>query len=160
MDADERSARSPAEEARALMGETNVATLATLTADGDPWASLVTFGLLDDGTPVLWVSLLAEHGRNLAADPRASLAVAHVVPGGDPLATGRVTLLGRAERPEGAEAEAAGAAYRAAVPGAVTSADFHDFSLWVLRVRRARWVGGYGRMDDVSAADYAGARAG
>ena len=64
---------SPAEEARTLVAATNVAGLATVTADGDPWASLVTYGPLDDGSPVLCLSHLAEHGRNLAADPvRAS----------------------------------------------------------------------------------------
>jgi hypothetical protein len=73
-----------AEEARTIAAATNAGTLASLTAAGDPWASFVTYGLLQ-GAPVLCVSLLAEHGRNLAADPRASLAV--VAPGAesDPL---------------------------------------------------------------------------
>ena len=47
---------------------TNTGTFATLTADRDPWASFVTYGLLD-GAPVLCVSNIAEHGRNLAGDP-------------------------------------------------------------------------------------------
>jgi Pyridoxamine 5'-phosphate oxidase len=59
---------SPAEEARTIVAATNVAGLATVTADGDPWASLVTYGALDDGAPVLCLSHLAEHGRNLAGD--------------------------------------------------------------------------------------------
>ena len=58
---------SAAEEARTIAAATNAATLASLTADGDPWASFVTYGLLG-GAPVLCVSHLAEHGRNLAAD--------------------------------------------------------------------------------------------
>ena len=69
---------SPAEEARTLVAATNVAALATLTADGDPWASLITYGALDDGAPVLCLSRLAEHGRNLAGDPRASLIITQV----------------------------------------------------------------------------------
>ena len=134
--------RSAAEEARTLVAGTNVATLATLSEDGHPWASLVTFGLLGDGSPVLCVSVLAEHGRNLEVDPRASLLVAAGT-AEDPLATGRVTLLGRVARPAQGEA----AAVRAAHPTAPDFEDFHDFSLWVLRVERVRWVGGYGRMD-------------
>ncbi len=67
--------------------------LATLTADGDPWASLVAYGLLG-GSPVLCVSNLAEHGRNLAGDPRASLSIAAASTDPDPLAGSRITLAG------------------------------------------------------------------
>ena len=147
---------SAAEEARTIAAATNAGTLASLTAAGDPWASFVTYGLLD-GAPVLCVSLLAEHGRNLAADPRASIAV--VAPGAesDPLASPRITLAGVMQHPVGDELAAARAAHMAAVPAAKYYIDYSDFALWVLRVHRVRWVGGYGRMDSASAADYAAA---
>ena len=146
--------RTPAEEARALVAAHASGLLATLTADGDPWGSLVAYGTLPDGAPVLHVSTLAEHGRNLARDGRASLVVAEDAAGGDPLDAGRVTLAGRAERPAGAAAEAARSAFLAAVPGAERYADFADFTLYVLRVERVRWVGGFGRMDSVGADAY------
>ena len=147
---------SPAEEARTLVAATNVAGLATVTADGDPWASLVTYGALDNGAPVLCLSHLAEHGRNLAGDPRASLVITQVNVPADPLAAARVTLAGRAERPaERAALAAARTAHLAGVPAATTYVDFSDFSLWVLHVERVRWVGGYGRMDSASGAAYA-----
>ncbi len=152
---------SAAEEARTIAASTNTATLASLTATGDPWASFVTYGLLETGphggAPVLCVSHLAEHGRNLARDPRASLSV--VAPGAeaDPLASPRITLAGVVERPAGAALEAARAAHVAAVPAAKYYIDYTDFSVWVLKVQRVRWVGGYGRMDSASAADYAAA---
>jgi putative heme iron utilization protein len=147
---------SPAEEARTLVAATNVAALATLTAEGEPWASLVTYGALDDGSPVLCLSHLAEHGRNLAGDPRASLVITQPYGPADPLAAARVTLAGRAQRPaEAAALDAARAAHLAAVPAANTYIDFSDFSLWVLQVTRVRWVGGYGRMDSASGEAYA-----
>jgi heme iron utilization protein len=150
--------RTPAEEARAIVASTNVATLATHSEDGYPWASLVAFGSLDDdGSPVLFVSRLAEHARNLERDPRASLVVAEPNPGPDVLASGRVTLAGTAERPAPELAEAARDAYVAAVPSAKAYLDFRDFSLWILRVERVRWVGGYGRMDSVDAGSYTAA---
>lgn len=149
---------SAAEEARTIAASTNTGTLASLTATGDPWASFVTYGLLG-GAPVLCVSHLAEHGRNLAADPRASLAV--VAPHGeaDPLASPRITLAGVVENPVGDELEAARAAHVAAVPAARYYIDYTDFTVWVLRVQRVRWVGGYGRMDSARAEDYAAAAA-
>ena len=149
---------SAAEEARTIAASTNTGTLATLTAAGDPWASFVTYGLLG-GAPVLCVSNLAEHGRNLAGDPRASIAI--VAPGTqtDPLASGRVTLAGHVEEPVGAERAAAREAHLSAVDAAKYYIDYSDFSLWVLRVDRVRWVGGYGRMDSTSGQAYAEAQA-
>ena len=149
---------SAAEEARTIAASTNTATLASLTADGDPWASFVTYGLLG-GAPVLCVSNLAEHGRNLAHDPRASLAIVAPSTQADPLASGRVTLAGHVERPEGDERDAARTAHLGAVDAAKYYIDYTDFTLWVLRVTRVRWVGGYGRMDSTTGQDYADAEA-
>lgn len=148
---------SPAEETRTVVAATNTATLASLTGDGAPWASFVTYGLLD-GQPVLCVSRLAEHGRNLAGDPRASLSIVTPDLPSDPLAGSRVTLAGRVEIPQGEEAAAAREAHLAAVPSAKYYIDFSDFTVWVLRVDRVRWVGGYGRMDSATSADYLAAR--
>lgn len=145
-----------AEEARTIAAATNTGTLATLTSTGDPWASFVTYGLLD-GAPVLCVSNMAEHGRNLAGDPRASIAIVAPATESDPLASGRVTLAGKVERPSGDELSAARDAHLAAVPAARYYIDYSDFALWVLRVQRVRWVGGYGRMDSATGEAYAAA---
>ncbi|CKI56769.1 DUF2470 domain-containing protein [Mycolicibacterium smegmatis] len=149
---------SAAEEARTIAASTNVGTLATLTTEGDPWASFVTYGLLG-GAPVLCVSDMAEHGRNLAHDPRASIAIVAPSAESDPLASARVTLAGVAERPEGDELAAARAAHLDAVAAAKYYIDYSDFSVWVLRVQRVRWVGGYGRMDSTTGEAYAAAEA-
>lgn len=148
---------SAAEEARTIATSTNTGTLASLTSTGDPWASFVTYGLLD-GAPVLCVSHMAEHGRNLAGDPRASLAVVAPTTESDPLASGRITLAGVAERPTGAELAAAREAHLAAVDAAKYYIDYSDFSVWALRVHRVRWVGGYGRMDSATGPDYVAAQ--
>jgi heme iron utilization protein len=148
---------SAAEEARTIAESTNTGTLATLTATGDPWASFVTYGLLD-GAPVLCVSNMAEHGRNLAGDHRASIAIVAPATESDPLANGRVTLAGVVEHPRGDELSAAREAHMAAVPAAKYYIDYTDFALWVLRVQRVRWVGGYGRMDSATGDAYAAAQ--
>jgi putative heme iron utilization protein len=117
------------------------------------------YGLLDDGTPALLLSTLAEHGRNLARDARASLMVAAPQSSPDPLASGRVTLAGRVSRPEGARESAAHAACLAAMKSAKVFAEFGDVSLWTLEIERVRWVGGYGTMGSASAEDYLAAAA-
>jgi putative heme iron utilization protein len=132
-----------------LVASQRVGSLATLSADGSPWASIVTYGVLPrDGSPVLYVSSLAEHGRNLVADARASLVVAEEPDERDPLDRARVTLAGRAERVGGEREGEARSALPEDAPG------FDDFALWVLRVDRVRWVGGYGRMGSAAAGEY------
>ncbi len=149
--------RTPAEEARTLVAGATQGVLASLAADGAPWGSVVTYGALADGAPVLLVSLMAEHTRNLEADPRASLVVAEPPNDENPLDRGRVTLAGRAVQPAGAARSAARAAHLAAMPSAELYVDFDDFRLFVVEVERVRWVGGYGRMDSVDAPGYAAA---
>jgi len=141
--------RDAAEEARTLVSAVTVGYLATLGEDGDPWCSLVVYGPTADGDPVLLVSTMAEHGRNLAHDPRASLAISDPSAPGDPLDRPRITLAGRAVQPQGDAAEAALDAHVAAIPGARLYAGWDDFSVWMLEVERVRWVGGFARRDTV-----------
>src|SRR4051812_3287046 len=88
---------SHAERCRTLVASANRGALSTLAADpeGYPYGSVASFGLDDGGNPLFFVSLMAEHTQNAIRDPRASLLVTEPVPeGADPLASGRVTLLG------------------------------------------------------------------
>jgi putative heme iron utilization protein len=146
-----------AERARTLVAGQTRGALSTLAIDppGTPFGSIVTYGLDGSGRPVSFVSTLAEHTRNLLADPRASLLVVEDVPAGsDPLAAGRVTLLGRLEQVvDQAEAEAAKAAYLVANPQAFYVA-YGDFLCVRLEVVSIRYVGGFGRMSWVDADGY------
>jgi putative heme iron utilization protein len=154
-EAPEVATASAAEQARTILANENVATLATLTEDGAPWASVVQYAVTEDGTPVLSLSTLALHGRNLAADSRASLAVAGPVPEGhDPGDSGRVSVAGVVEEPTGEEREAAERAYFSAVPASEVYTEFGDFTLYVLRISTVRWVGGFGRMASTNPKQY------
>jgi putative heme iron utilization protein len=148
--------RTPGEEARTLVAAARSGSLASLSEDGTPWASIIAFGVTGAGEPVLVVSTMAEHGRNLAREPRCSVAIAEPVPeGDDPLDRARVTLAGRVIVPEGGEADAALEAHARHYPFARGYATYADFTTYVLRVERVRWVGGFARMSTVEAADYA-----
>jgi putative heme iron utilization protein len=134
-------------------------TLCTLAREpsGYPYGSLVTFAL-DAGDPAFLISELAEHTKNLHADARASLLVAESRPG-DPLANGRVTLIGQCMPAPRQRREAARAAYLARHPGAEGYAGFEDFAFWCLEVSSVRYIGGYGRMSWVSLEDWRAAAA-
>src|ERR671912_2643103 len=149
------SIRTPthAERARTLAARISTGTLSTLAIEpeGYPYGSFVTVAF-DDGNPIFLISGLAEHTKNLERDPRASLLVSE---GGsaDPLANGRVTMLGPCTRVEG-DCGSARAAFFAAHPNSRYYAGFRDFAFWTLHVSHVRYIGGYGRMSWVSQEDW------
>src|SRR5688572_14519353 len=142
-----------AERARTLVARISTGTLCTLALEpaGYPYGSFVTVAL-DNGNPVFLISGLAEHTRNLERDSRASLLVAESA-SADPLANGRVTMLGLCKRVEG-DGGSARAAFFAVHPNARYYADFRDFAFWMLDVDSVRYIGGYGRMSWISKADW------
>lgn len=152
---------SHAERARTLAASRKSGTLSTLCEDpaGHPYGSLVTTAL-HDGTPIFLISALAEHTKNLRRDPRASLLLAE---GGDenPLALGRVTLLGTCTELDKADPASAGprATFLAAHPDAQYYVDYGDFAFFRLEIVSLRYIGGFGRMSWVSAEDWAAASA-
>ena len=151
-----------AERARTLVAGSNRGVLSTVALDpaGYPFGSVATYAIDHAGRPIVFVSTMAEHTRNAAADPRASLIVTESFPeGSDPLAAGRVTLIGDLREVSSDERAAVRDVYLAANPASAYYIDFGDFSFWRLEVRSVRYVGGYGRMSWVEAADYAGAEA-
>jgi putative heme iron utilization protein len=147
---------SDAERSRTLMAAKAFASLATLSTEcpGYPFGSLVGYAVDDVGRPYLCLSSLAEHSRNMAADPRASLMVTEHDGGANSLAQARVTLVGRMHKLSGAERDAGLDRYLAAHPSAFY-ASFRDFSVYRLEVANVRYVGGFGRMSWVTAEDYA-----
>jgi putative heme iron utilization protein len=148
---------SHAERARTLVAEMSTGTLCTLSLvpEGYPYGSFVTVAF-EDGHPVFLISELAEHTKNLERDPRSSLLLAE---GGaaDPLANGRVTMLGPCTRVQGTGG-AARDAFLATHPNAAYYADFRDFGFWKLRVDQVRYIGGYGRMSWISKDDWQAAK--
>ena len=151
-----------AERARTLAYLGRTGTLATLARRpaGHPFASLMPYAIDARGHPLLLISALAVHTQNLEADPRASLLITQpgLPPEGDPLAAGRLTLLGEALRLPAADADAARAAYLARHARARHWVDFEDFAFWRLEVRDTYFVGGFAAMGWVGAAEYLAAR--
>jgi putative heme iron utilization protein len=146
-------APSHAERARTLVAHQTTGSLATLALDppGYPYASFVTFALSGE-LPVFLISRVAEHTRNLTADPRVSLLV-HESGNADPLANGRVTLVGRCHKLPRGETGAR-AAFLAVHKAAAYYVDFQDFDFFELRLEAVRYIGGYGRMSWVDVADF------
>lgn len=140
---------SIAHTARALIRKGATAALATQSAEDGPWpyVSLVTAACDYDGTPILLLSDLAVHSKNIAADDRVSLLFTEGGEG-DVLERARVTLLGRAERTEEPRHRAR---FLARHPEAEGYAGFKDFHFYKVAMARAHLVAGFGRIHWIEA---------
>src|SRR5258708_30763748 len=131
------------------MREARSGALATLMAgSGDPYCSLVNVATAADGTPILLISRLAVHTKNVLADPRASLMLDERKEG-DPLQGARVMLTGAVTKTESADGRRR---YLAAQPEAEMFADFADFAFYQLKLKGAHLVAGFGRIVDLAPA--------
>lgn len=143
MASEPHDAPTHAERARTLAASRAEGALSTLS-QGHPYGSHVVYAIVG-ASPVFLLSRLAEHTKNLEADPRASLLV--VDPereGEEALARGRVTLRGECRRVD--DRERVEASFLERHPSARRYAGFADFGYWELTVEAARYVGGFGRM--------------
>jgi hypothetical protein len=125
---------------------------------GHPFGSVMPYAPDERGGPIVLISSMAMHTQNLETDPRASLLVTQPGWSDDPLAGGRVTLMGRAARLPERERAPARETYLARHPNAEFWVDFEDFAFWRLEVEDVYFVGGFAAMDWVTGDAYAAAR--
>jgi putative heme iron utilization protein len=143
-------------ECRRLMRRQAHAALATSLA-GQPYASLVAVACDLDACPLLLLSDLAQHSRNIAADRRVSLLFdgggPDHPPAGlprDPLAEPRLSLVGEAVRCDDARLLAR---FIARHPSAAAYAGFGDFRPYRVTIGRGHLVAGFGRISWIEAAE-------
>lgn len=151
----EPTARSPAEEVRHLLRSSDRAALATRMpaygpANGWPYGSLVLLAVDQTAAPLLLLSDLAEHTKNINADARVALLVDGTAGLADPLTGARASLLGRAVPCDEAMSRAR---YVARHPAAELYAGFRDFHLFRVELSAAHLVAGFGRIDWVQGTD-------
>jgi hypothetical protein len=120
-----------------------------MAGSGDPYCSLVNVATTAAGAPILLLSQLAIHTKNILADPRVSLMLDERKPG-DPLEGARVMLMGTAAVTEDPEARRR---YLARHPDAEMYAGFKDFAFYEMTLKGAHLVAGFGRIVDLTAGD-------
>lgn len=139
--------------ARDLLRRSRQGALATLmTGSGDPYCSLVNVATAPDGSPLLLISRLAVHTRNLLADQRVSLMLDERR-AGDPLEGARIMIGGLAEPAPAELPEPWRRRYLAAHPGAQAFVDFKDFIFVAVRIKAVHLVAGFGRIVDLTASE-------
>jgi putative heme iron utilization protein len=145
-----------AERVRTLVHVGRVGSLSTLSRKqaGFPFGSVMPYGLDDGGRPIFLISTMAMHTQNLQAEPRASLLITQPESAGDPLGSSRVTLLGNVLPIPAADLAEARNLYLAGHANSKYWVDFEDFSFYRMDVVDVYYVGGFGVMGWVSAAEY------
>ena len=136
----------PKTTAKKLLREGRSGALATLfPGSGGPYCSLVNLATAADGAPLLLISTLAIHTKNLLNDPRCSLMIDERKEG-DPLEGGRVMLMGKAEKTDDPEARRR---YLGRQPEAEMYEGFADFAFYKMNLTGVHLVAGFGRIVDL-----------
>lgn len=144
------NAFDPAQAAKKLLREGRSGALATLMpGTGDPYCSLVNVATDPSGRPLLLLSKLALHTKNILADARVSLMLDERK-AGDPLEGARVMLTGTAAADDDLKVRHA---YLRRHPEAEMFAGFADFSFYRMEIKRAHLVAGFGRIVDLAPSD-------
>jgi hypothetical protein len=140
----------PQAAAKKLLREGRSGALATLMqGSGGPYCSLVNVATAADGSPLLLISSLAVHTRNVLADPRVSLMIDERK-SGDPLEGARIMLTGTAAAAGEIEVRRR---YLQRQPDAEMYASFGDFSFYRMAIEGAHLVAGFGRIVDLKPED-------
>jgi heme iron utilization protein len=141
---------NPKTAAKKLLREGRSGALATLMpGSGDPYCSLVNVATAADGAPLLLISRLAIHTKNVLADPRVSLMLDERKEG-DPLQGGRIMIMGTAAVTNDPDARRR---YLDRQPEAGGFASFADFSFYQVTIKAVHLVAGFGRIVDLKPAD-------
>jgi heme iron utilization protein len=141
---------NPTKLARSLLRRSRQGALATLMAEShDPYCSLVNVATHTDGSPILLISRLAVHTKNILDDSRVSLMLdEHAA--GDQLEGARIMLAGKAEEASGGDVAALRRRYLNAHPSADAFVDFKDFSFFRIKPAGLHLVAGFGRIIDLT----------
>lgn len=144
------SAFDPRLAAKKLLREARSGALASLIPpNGDPYCSLVNVATAPDGAPLLLLSRLAVHTKNILTDARVSLMLDERKEG-DPLEGARVMLMGKiAQNSEPGALQN----YLRRHPDAEQFAQFADFALYRITIEKAHLVAGFGRIVDLGPRD-------
>ncbi|MZR29736.1 HugZ family protein [Sneathiella litorea] len=141
---DSSSPRTKAETVRWLLRRATTASLATnMSTDTYPYASLVLMATDPAGQPLLLLSDLAVHSRNIANNAHVSLLISEEPDNRDPLTLSRISVEGVLDPVEESVLKAR---YLRRYPSARDFAEFADFRLYRMTVARAHLVAGFGKI--------------
>jgi len=132
--------------ARRLLNHQSVGVLSSHSIDveGYPFGSIAPYALNYESEPTILISDIAQHTRNIKQNNKVSLTVFDQCVD-DPQSHGRLTWIGDAESIDPNDM-ATRERYLRYFPSAESYFETHDFSFYRIRLRRARFIGGFGQI--------------
>lgn len=140
-------------EARKFLRSTRSGILSTHSVrfEGYPFGSVAPFVLDHNCQPIILISTIAEHTKNIQLNPKVSLLA---FAGDEDLQAGaRLTLLGEASKIFKEHDADLRARYLRYLPQAASYFDMHDFAFYRIHIYQARYIGGFGKMTWLSDID-------
>lgn len=128
-----------------LVTNTKLAALST-SYHGKPFGSLVAYAVDDEGSPILFISDLAIHTKNLNRDESCSIMISEA-DADDVFNSKRITLLGKMKKIERDKAKDLQKIYLAKYEDAKDLLEMEDFNFYKMEVEKAYWVGGFGDIE-------------
>lgn len=132
--------------ARQLLNHQSVGVLSSHSIDveGYPFGSIAPYALNYDGEPAILISDIAQHTRNIKQNNKVSLTVFDPS-ADDPQSGSRLTWIGDAESVDPSDTETRDR-YLRYFPSTESYFETHDFAFYRIRLRRARFIGGFGQI--------------
>lgn len=143
---DERARTAQAVRDFLALHQVGVLSTISRSVEGFPFGSVTPYDVDAEGRPVIFISRIAEHFRNLTHDSRASFVVIDGDACGDPQAFGRATLVGRFLELCAEDVAHYDSRYNQRFPHASSRALAHDFRYFRLEPERIRWIAGFGKI--------------
>lgn len=142
--------------ARSFFQQNRIALLSTISPgnDGAPFGSIIPYDISDAGDFIIYVSLIAEHYKNLAKDSRGSILAANYWAYDDPQAFGRATALCRFSLVADSDRAAVQQSYLRRFPDSINYEIAHNFVFLRGAPERIRWIKGFGEMGWIDGAQY------
>ena len=135
-------------QARALLNQQKFGVLSTisLVSPGYPFGSVTPYALDQAGNLIIYISFLAEHYKNLQADPRASLIVLDWAQISNPQASARLTVLTQFKQVPKEESATVKSIYEDRFPGSIKPEIAANFEFMRGIPEKMRWIAGFGSM--------------
>src|SRR5215469_8969770 len=134
-------------DARTLLLQESFGVLSTVSIDvpGYPFGSVAPYCTDRNCRPIIYISQIAQHTKNILADSRVSLTVVEKTEADDVQARGRITFIADAHQVERGDDDVRERYFRY-FPSARQYDNTHDFEFFRLELVRIRFIGGFGRI--------------
>ena len=131
-----------------LFRSSDTAVLSTITRDTDnyPFGSFITFVSGLNRELLIYASDIAEHTKNFINDSRACVTLFEVTDQGDRQNSARLSLIGDINPVDDADVQDCQNRFFTFLPESKQYSRIHGFNLYKLKIIKARWIGGFGRI--------------